>query len=82
MAYQLLKESPSGSVVASFWNVDDGATAAFMQEYYQQIINSIKKDGTLNRGGALREAQLKLLKNPATASPFYWAAFTLFGDFR
>ena len=82
MAYQLLRKSPSGSIVASFWNIDDNATAAFMQEYYQHIVNSIKKDGTLDRGGALRKAQLKLLKNEATASPRYWAAFTLYGDFR
>jgi CHAT domain-containing protein len=82
MAYQLLRKSPSGSIVASFWDVDDGATAAFMQEYYQHIVNSIKKNGTLDRGGALRKAQLKLLRNKETSSPKYWAAFTLFGDFR
>ena len=36
----------------------------------------------LDRGGAMREAQLNLLKNPDTSHPYYWAAFTLFGDFR
>jgi CHAT domain-containing protein len=29
--------------------------------------------------GALRQAQLDLIKDPATAHPFYWAAFTLIG---
>jgi CHAT domain-containing protein len=81
-AAQLLKNSPTGSIVASFWDVDDVATASFMAVYYQNIVESIKKNGTLDRGGALRKAQLHLLRNPATASPRYWAAFTLFGDFR
>ena len=82
MAYQLLRKSPSGSVLASLWPVDDEATAELMTTYYTHIVNSIKNYRTLDRGGALREAQLKLLANPKTASPYYWAAFTLFGDYR
>lgn len=82
MAYQLLKKSPSGSVLASFWKVDDTATAMLMSIYYKHVTDSIKASHTLDRGGALREAQLKLLRNPDTSHPYYWAAFTLFGDFR
>ena len=36
----------------------------------------------IDRGGALHNAQLSLLKNPDTSHPYYWAAFTLLGDFR
>ena len=82
MAYQLLRKSPSGSVLASFWNVDDHATSILMKEYYSHIIKSIKDKNSLGRGEALRAAQLKLLKSAKTSSPYYWAAFTLFGDFR
>ena len=82
MAYQLLRKSPSGSVLASFWNVDDRATSLLMKTYYSHIVESIKKTKKLNRGEALHRAQLKLLQNPGTSSPYYWAAFTLFGDFR
>lgn len=82
MAYQLLKKSPSGSVLASFWKVDDTATAMLMGIYYKHVTDSIKTNHTLDRGGALREAQLNLLRNPDTSHPYYWAAFTLFGDFR
>ena len=82
MAYQLLKKSPSGSVLASFWKVDDTATSMLMSMYYKHVTDSIKAHNTLDRGGALRNAQLKLLKNPDTSHPYYWAAFTLFGDFR
>lgn len=82
MAYQLLRKSPSGSVIASYWKVDDSATAILMSIYYKHIVDSIQKANILDRGGALREAQLTLLNNPDTVSPYYWAAFTLFGDFR
>lgn len=82
MAYQLLRKSPSGSVVASFWKVDDAATSQLMNAYYAHIIAAMKADGHLDRGGALREAQLKLLANHETSLPCYWAAFTLFGDYR
>ena len=69
-------------MLASFWPVDDAATAELMTTYYAHIVGSVKANGTLDRGGALREAQLKLLANSQTASPYYWAAFTLLGDFR
>lgn len=82
MAYQLLRASPSGSVLASFWKVDDEATAALMQVFYKHVVDSMRKDNTLDRGGAIREAQLAVMNDPKTASPYYWAAFSLFGDFR
>lgn len=82
MAYQLLRKSPAGSILASYWPVDDESTAELMIIFYSHIVDSIISNGTLDRGGALREAQLKLLANPSTSSPYYWAAFTLFGDFR
>lgn len=82
MVYQLLRKSPGGSVLASFWKVDDAATKHLMEVYYRHLLASIKSTGKLDRGGALREAQLSLLRDNATASPYYWAAFSLFGDFR
>ena len=82
MAYQLLRKSPSGSVLASFWKVDDEATEKLMGVYYNHISSAMREKGSLDRGGALHEAQLALLHDPDTASPYYWAAFSLFGDFR
>ena len=82
MVYQLLRKSPSGSVLASFWKVDDAATEKLMSVYYSHISQAMKARGLLDRGGALHEAQLALLHSPETASPYYWAAFALFGDFR
>ncbi|MCA9794794.1 MAG: CHAT domain-containing protein, partial [Candidatus Eremiobacteraeota bacterium] len=34
------------------------------------------------KSAALQTAQLKLLKNPRTASPFYWAPFVILGAWR
>lgn len=82
MAAKLLQKSPSGSIIASFWDIDDGATAAFMMNYYKNILESIKSDNVLDKGKAFRKAQLNLLKNKSTSSPFYWAAFVFYGDFR
>jgi CHAT domain-containing protein len=30
----------------------------------------------------MREAQLAVMKDPATAHPFYWAPFNLIGNWR
>ena len=53
-----------------------------MATYYAHVVGSVKANGALDRGCALREAQLRLLATPATSHPYYWATFTLFGDFR
>jgi CHAT domain-containing protein len=63
----------AGRVIASRWNVDTAATAGFMRHFYQSVLS-----GALP-SVALREAAETLRKNPATAHPYYWAAFQLFG---
>jgi len=32
------------------------------------------------KADALRQAALKLMRNPETSHPFYWAGFVLVGD--
>ena len=44
--------------------------------YYRHIIESVKTRGVPDRGGTLREAQLKLLRAPYTSHPYYRAAFS------
>jgi CHAT domain-containing protein len=63
----------AGRVVASRWNVDTSATAGFMGHFYHSVLS-----GDLP-ALALREAAETLRRNPATAHPYYWAAFQLFG---
>jgi CHAT domain-containing protein/Tfp pilus assembly protein PilF len=62
-------------VAVSLWSVDDKATSDLMQDFYKNLWQSQK-----SHAAALREAQLKLWKQ--NKSPYYWAAFTLQGEWR
>ena len=64
-------------VVASLWEVDDLATAELMRRFYRGMII----DG-LAPAAALRAAQRELSRQPRWASPFFWSAFELQGDWR
>lgn len=63
-------------VVASLWNVNDGATAELMQRMYRGLLG--KKN--LSPAAALRAAQLEMWHDPRWQSPYYWAAFTMQGE--
>ncbi len=65
------------SVMASLWKVEDGATLELMKTFYGAMAGE-----NLTPSQALRAAQIKLRRNPQYQSPFYWAAFTVQGDFR
>lgn len=65
-------------VVASLWKVDDQATAALMTAFYRAMLGPRK----LPVAAALREAQNELRLSPRWRSPYYWAAFTLQGEWR
>jgi CHAT domain-containing protein len=60
------------SIVASLWKVNDAATRDFMVEFHKDL-------ATRGRAVALQQAELAVLRNPATAHPFYWAPFILIG---
>ncbi|MEQ9550913.1 MAG: tetratricopeptide repeat protein [Coleofasciculus sp. G3-WIS-01] len=64
-------------LVVSLWNVDDAATAEFMTRFYQLMLN----DG-LKPAQALRETQLQMQGETQWKSPYYWAAFTLQGEWN
>jgi len=64
-------------VVASLWQVDDLATAELMKRFYRGML----KDG-LRPAAALRAAQLDLRNQRRWASPYFWAAFVLQGEWR
>ncbi|GJD19296.1 hypothetical protein RIVM261_042520 [Rivularia sp. IAM M-261] len=62
----------------SLWDVNDGATSKLMQKFYKQILEQNKAPAA-----ALRSAQLEMLQSgDYTANPYYWAAFTLQGEWR
>jgi CHAT domain-containing protein len=64
------------SILSSFWSVDDLRTMELMTEFYAQLYTGTTKEK------ALQLAQLKLLHSRAASSPYYWAGFTLIGDWR
>lgn len=68
-------------VAASLWKVDDAATAELMESFYRHLLT-----GPAARrptpADALRRAQLELMRRPNRRAPFYWAAFTLQGEWR
>ena len=64
-------------VVASHWKVEDEATAVLMRRLYHRM----SRQG-LTPAAALRAAQLDLRSNGLWSSPFYWAAFSIQGEWR
>ena len=67
------------SVLCSLWDVDDEATRALMVAFYKNYL------GGMGKPQALREAQRSIRENPGHpewSHPYYWAAFTLWGDWE
>ncbi|HEX4945083.1 MAG TPA: tetratricopeptide repeat protein [Blastocatellia bacterium] len=64
-------------VVVSLWNVNDQATAELMAKFYQKMLKQGERPAA-----ALRAAQVELWKQKQWNAPFYWAAFTLQGEWR
>jgi CHAT domain-containing protein len=67
--------SGASSTLASLWPVSDGATANFMAAFYEAW-----QGGRISKVDALRQAQQQLIASPNYQHPFYWAAFTLLGN--
>ncbi len=64
-------------VVVSLWNVNDQATAELMTKFYQKMLKQNQRPAA-----ALRSAQVEMWKQKQWNAPFYWAAFTLQGEWR
>ena len=64
-------------LVASYWDVNDAATAELMGHFYR----AQWKQG-LPPAAALRRAQLEMLANKRFRAPAFWAGFALQGDWH
>ncbi len=64
-------------VLATLWSVEDQATAELMANFYRGIL----REG-LSPAAALRKAQLAMRRDPKRRSPYYWAGFSLQGEWR
>jgi CHAT domain-containing protein len=63
------------STIATLWPVSDEATRTMMTQFYQEL-----RDPTLTRSEALRRAQNVLIDSERFAHPFFWAPYTLIGN--
>jgi CHAT domain-containing protein len=71
-------------VVVTLWAIDDGSSAALMQEFYRRLLGrprsaSEPAPAPLSPAAALREAQRAIRQIPRWSSPRHWAGFVLTG---
>jgi CHAT domain-containing protein len=64
----------SAAVVATLWDVGDAATAAFMEQLYDQLGRGVPP------AAALRRAKLRLRADPRWDQPSLWAGYVLVGE--
>ena len=72
----------ASSVISTLWPVEPRATQEFMVTFYRTLLGSWRADGRVDKPAALRAAQRALRDDPATAGEYFWAAFTLTGDWK
>jgi CHAT domain-containing protein len=65
------------SVLGTLWPVVDDAAQKVMTRFYGEFVGN-----QAGKAAALRQAQVALLIEPATNHPFYWAPFTLVGNWQ
>jgi CHAT domain-containing protein/tetratricopeptide (TPR) repeat protein len=71
------------STVVSQWKIESASTRDLMINFHRQALTSpAAAKSKATKAEALRQAALKMLKNPETRHPFYWAGFVLVGDGR
>jgi tetratricopeptide (TPR) repeat protein len=66
----------SQRVLGTLWQVDDQATSEWMRYFYK----ALKATGSPAR--AMTAAQRQMAATPEWSNPYYWAGFTLAGDWR
>src|SRR5262245_30805373 len=64
-------------VLASLWQIDDRTTAAFMRPFYEAMLVRPERPAA-----ALRSAQIAIWRTKGWDAPYYWAAFTMQGEWK
>jgi CHAT domain-containing protein/Tfp pilus assembly protein PilF len=64
-------------VLATLWSVDDRATATFMKHFYGAMLSQ-----KLSPAAALRQAQIRMMGKSKQIPPYYWAGFSLQGEWK
>ncbi len=63
------------SALATLWSIQDEATPFLMAEFYRQL-----QDASVSRAHALRQAQLKLIRETSYEHPYFWAPFLVINN--
>ncbi len=71
----LAVKSGARSTIAALWPVKDKATAILMTNFYHEL----RKPG-VTKAEALRQAQVRLIRQTDFRDPFFWSAFVLVGN--
>ena len=64
------------SVAVTLLDVSDVGTEELMKRFYGELRTGTSKDVALQR------AMVAVHRNPSRSHPFYWAPFTLIGDWQ
>lgn len=64
-------------VLASLWRIDDQATAELMGDFYEALLH-----GGVSPAAALRQAQQRMRSEVRWRHPYYWAGFSLQGEWQ
>ena len=70
-------QSGASSTLATLWPVSDEATVELMSQFYSALA-----DSTITKAEALRQAQQTLIKQPKFQHPFFWASYTMIGNWK
>ncbi|HKQ74268.1 MAG TPA: CHAT domain-containing tetratricopeptide repeat protein [Blastocatellia bacterium] len=65
-------------VLVSAWEVQDRPSATLMVKFYRYLLGPQR----LSAAAALRAAQLEMWRDKQFSAPYYWAGFTLQGEWR
>ncbi|WP_242046716.1 CHAT domain-containing protein [Cylindrospermum sp. FACHB-282] len=63
------------STLASLWNINDDSTSFLIGEFYYQLITA-----KVTKAEALRQAQIKMLKNDNYSRPSQWSPYVMVGN--
>jgi CHAT domain-containing protein len=69
------------STVVSQWKVESASTRDLMLNFHRRL-RAPSAAVKPAKAEALRQSAVRLMKNPQTSHPFYWAGFVLVGDGR
>lgn len=64
-------------VMVSLWSVDDQGTSELMTRFYKKMLEAKQAPAA-----ALRTAQIEMWQEKRWQAPYYWAAFTMQGEWK